>query len=356
MSRKIQSDRRQFLRAAGVTMAASQLGLSRVAAASFFSEGSLPSLDSATSWLNSPPLTKESLRGKVVLIDFWTYTCINWRRTLPYTRAWHEKYRDHGLTVIGVHTPEFGFEADPENVRRAAAEMKVEYPIAVDSKYALWRSFGNEYWPALYLVDAQGHIRYHKFGEGDYEQSERAIQEWLKRAGGNGFDSQLVSIDPAGAEVAADWRDLQSGENYLGYERTQNFASRSGFAFDKSRHYVAPERLQRNEWGLEGDWTAQKHAIQLNAPSGRIAYQFHARDLHLVMGPADGGKPVRFRVLIDGKGPGASHGTDIDEQGNGIATEPRMYQLIRQPKPIDDRRFEIEFLDPGLKAFSFTFG
>lgn len=356
MSARIKSDRRHFLRAAGMTIAASQLALSRVAAAPFFSEGSLPSLDGATTWLNSAPLTKESLRDKVVLIDFWTYTCINWHRTLPYIRAWHEKYRDHGLTVIGVHTPEFGFEADAENVRRAAAEMNVEYPIAIDSKYAVWRALGNEYWPALYLVDAQGHIRYHKFGEGDYEQSERAIQKWLRRSGGNGFDSQLVSIDPTGAEVAADWRDLLSGENYLGYERTENFASRSGFAFDKSRNYFAPERLQRNEWALTGSWTAQKQMIQLNAASGSIAYQFHARDLHLVMGPAEGGKPVRFRVLIDGKAPGTSHGTDIDEQGNGMVTDPRMYQLIRQPKPIADRKFEIEFLDPGLKAFSFTFG
>lgn len=234
--------------------------------------------------------------------------------------------------------------------------MKVEYPIAVDSKYALWRAFGNEYWPALYLVDAQGHIRYRKFGEGDYEQSEREIQELITRAGGKGFDSQLVSIDPTGAEVPADWRNLQSGENYLGYERTENFASRSGFAFDKNRTYVAPERLQRNEWALAGFWTAQKQAIQLNAANGRIAYQFHARDLHLVMGLAAGGKPVRFRVLIDGKAPATSHGTDIGEQGNGVVTEPRMYQLIRQPLPIIDRRFEIEFLDPGLKAFSFTFG
>ncbi|MBV8672097.1 MAG: redoxin domain-containing protein [Acidobacteriaceae bacterium] len=357
MSTMIQTARRQFLRAAGMTLAGSQLGLSRVAAAaSFFSEGSLPSLDGATSWLNSAPLRKESLRGKVVLIDFWTYTCINWRRTLPFISAWYEKYGEHGLAVIGVHTPEFGFETDPENVRRATNEMNIKYPVAMDSKYAIWRAFNNQYWPALYLADAQGHIRYHNFGEGEYERSERTIQELLRRAGANGLDSQLVSLNPTGAEVAADWADLKSGENYVGYERTENFASRGGLAFDKSHTYVAPERLQRNEWALAGNWTAQRQAIQLNTAGGRIAYQFHARDLHLVTGPREPGQPVRFRVFIDGQAPGASHGSDVDEQGNGAVNEPRMYQLIRQPKPIVDRRFEIEFLDPGLKAFSFTFG
>jgi thiol-disulfide isomerase/thioredoxin len=356
MTEPINHGRRQILRTAAMSIAASQLSLASYAAASFFSEGNLPSLEGASGWLNSPPLTKDALRGKVVLIDFWTYTCINWQRTLPYVRAWHEKYGEHGLAVIGVHTPEFGFEADVENVRRAANEMKVKYPIATDNKYAVWRAFDNEYWPALYLADSQGHIRYHKFGEGDYEQSERTIQELLKRAGAKGFDSQLVSISATGTEVAADWSDLKSQENYVGYERTENFASRSGFVFDKRHNYVAPERLQRNEWALAGDWTAQKQAIELKAANGQIAYQFHARDLHLVMAPPEHGTPVRFRVLIDGEAPRDSHGTDTDERGNGLVTEPRMYQLIRQTKPVVDRRFEIEFLDPGLKAFSFTFG
>ena len=356
MSTIIKSDRREFLRSAGMAIAASGLGASRIAAASFFSEGGLPSLGGATGWVNSPPLTKESLREKVVLIDFWTYTCINWHRTLPYVRAWHEKYARHGLAVIGVHTPEFAFEADPENVRSAVNEMNVSYPIAIDNNYAIWRAFENEYWPALYLADAQGHIRYHKFGEGDYEQSERKIQELLKRAGAQGVDSPPASIDATGAEVAADWPDLKSGENYVGYERTENFASRSGLVFDKSHNYVAPERLQRNEWALAGNWTAQRKTVEQNAAGARIVYQFHARDLHLVMGPAEPGKSVRFRVFIDGQAPGTSRGTDIDEHGNGVVSEPRMYQLIRQSKPIVDRKFEIEFLDPGLRAFSFTFG
>ena len=356
MSKQINTDRRRFLRSAGSAIAAFQLGISRVAAASFFSEGSLPSLEGATAWLNSSPLTKESLRGKVVLIDFWTYTCINWHRTLPYVRAWHEKYREHGFAVIGVHTPEFGFESDLENVRRAASEMKIAYPVAMDSKHEVWRAFNNEYWPAIYLADAQGHIRYHKFGEGDYEQTERMIQHLLEHAGNRGFDSQLASVSATGAEVAADWPDLGSGENYLGYERTENFASNSGLVFDKGHKYVSPERLRRNEWALGGSWTARKEAVELITATGNIAYQFHARDLHLVMGPVVPERSVRFRVLINGEAPGASHGADMDENGIGVVTEPRMYQLIRQPGPIADRRFEIEFLDPGVNAFSFTFG
>jgi thiol-disulfide isomerase/thioredoxin len=351
------NNRRQFLRSATATaIAGSQISLATAMGASFFSEGSLPSLDGATAWLNSPPVTKESLRGMVTLIDFWTYTCINWRRTLSYIRAWHEKYGKHGLKVVGVHSPEFGFEADPENVRRAANEMNIKYPIAIDSKFAIWRAFDNQYWPALYLADAQGHIRYHNFGEGDYEQTERTLQDLLKRAGAGGLDSQLASVDATGAEVAADWPDLKSGETYVGYERTENFASRSGLVFDKNHNYVAPERLQRNEWALADNWTAHRDAVELNAAGGRIVYQFHARDLHLVMGPSVPGKSVRFRVFIDGQAPGRSHGADTDEQGNGVVDEPRMFQLIRQPKPIADRKFEIEFLDPGLEAFSFTFG
>ena len=319
-------------------------------------EGELPSLGGATEWLNSQPLTAAGLRGKVVLIDFWTYTCINWLRTLPYVRAWAEKYKNQGLVVIGVHAPEFAFEKNIDNVRRAAKDMKVDYPIAIDNDYAIWRAFKNEYWPALYFVDAQGHIRHHQFGEGEYEQSERIIQQLLAEAGIGGIGHELVSVDARGAEAAADWGSLKSPENYVGYERTENFASPGGAVLDKRRVYAAPARLRLNQWALSGDWTVEKQATVLNKANGRIAYRFHARDLHLVMGPAARGTSVRFRVLIDGQPPGAAHGIDVDDQGNGTVTEQRLYQLIRQPKPIADRQFEIEFLDSGVEAFAFTFG
>ncbi len=319
-------------------------------------EGQLPSLGSATEWLNSPPLTAAGLRGKVVLVDFWTYTCINWLRTLPYVRAWAEKYKDQGLVVIGVHTPEFEFEKNLDNVRRAAKDMRVEYPIAIDSRYAIWNAFSNQYWPALYFIDAQGRIRHHQFGEGDYEQSEMIIQQLLAEAGRSGGDHERASVEGRGAEAAADWASLKSAENYVGYERTENFASPGGAVLDKRRVYAAPAQLRLNHWALSGDWTVTKKAIVLNKPNGRIAYRFHARDLHLVMGPAAPGVAVRFRVLIDGQPPGAAHGLDVDDQGNGALTEQRLYQLIRQPHPIADREFEIEFLDPGAEAFAFTFG
>ncbi len=319
-------------------------------------EGELPSLGSATEWLNSPPLTAAGLRGKVVLIDFWTYTCINWLRSLPYVRAWAEKYKDQGLVVIGVHAPEFAFEKNVDNVRRAAKDMRVDYPIAIDNDYAIWRAFKNQYWPALYFVDAQGHIRHHQFGEGEYAQSETIIQQLLAEAGSGGIGHELVSVDARGAEAAADWGSLQSPENYVGYARTENFASPGGAVLDKRRVYAAPARLRLNNWALSGDWTVAKQATVLNKANGRIAYRFHARDLHLVMGPAARGASVRFRVLIDGQPPGAAHGIDVDDQGNGTAAEQRLYQLIRQPKPIADRQFEIEFLDSGVAAFAFTFG
>jgi len=327
MTQQISPSRRKFLRTMPIGIGALQLGPTGSAAASFLGEGTVPSLGGAVAWLNSPALTKENLRGEVALFDFWTYTCINWRRTYPYLRAWHEKYEKHGLKVIGVHTPEFGFESHADNVARFAKELQIKYPVAIDSEYAIWRAFENEYWPALYLADAQGHIGYHKFGEGDFERTERAIQDLLRRAGGDGFDSQLAPVKATGAEAAADWAYLKSSENYVGYAHTEGFVSRGGFAFDKNHSYVAPERLQRNEWALAGNWTAQKQAIQLNAPNGSIVYQFHARDLHLVMGPERLERPVRFRILIDGQIPGASHGTDTDDRGNGVVIEPRMYQL-----------------------------
>jgi thiol-disulfide isomerase/thioredoxin len=319
-------------------------------------EGELRSLAAATAWLNSSPLTAADLRGKVVAIDFWTYTCINWMRELPYVRAWADKYKDQGLVVIGVHAPEFVFEKNLDNVRRAAKDMKVDYPIAVDNDFAIWSAFNNAYWPSLYLVDAKGRLRHRHFGEGDYDKSERMIQQLLREAGNAGVDRELVSVDAGGVEATADWGSLRSPENYLGYNRTQNFPSPGRMIPDARRVYAAPTSLGLNWWGLVGDWTAGSAAVRLNSPKGRIVYRFHARDLHLVMGPATRGTSVRFRVLIDGRPAGAAHGVDVDEEGKGTVDKQRMYQLIRQPKPIVDRLFEIEFLDPGVEAFSFTFG
>jgi thiol-disulfide isomerase/thioredoxin len=314
-----------------------------------------PSLDGATTWLNSPPLTAAGLRGKVVLVEFWTYSCINWRREYPYVRAWAAKYKDRGLVVIGVHSPEFTFETDLDNVRRAAKDIGANYPIAVDSEHAIWRAFGNAYWPALYFIDAQGRVRHHHHGEGDYDQSERVIQQLLSEAGAIGVEHNLVSVAASGAEASADWEDVRSAENYVGYARTSNFASANA-APNKPRTYEAPARLLLNQWALAGDWTLQDEAAVLNKATGRIVYNFHARDLHLVMGPATRSKPVQFRISIDGKPPGAARGVDVDEQGRGMVSEHRMYQLIRQQRPITDRRFEIEFLDPGVEVFAFTFG
>jgi thiol-disulfide isomerase/thioredoxin len=327
------------------------------AAAQLPIEGRMPSLDGATGWLNSPPLTAAGLRGKVVLVDFWTYTCINWLRTLPYLRAWAERYQDHGLVVIGVHTPEFDFEHDLDNVRREAKRLRVAYPIAVDSDYAIWDAFDNHYWPALYVVDAQGQIRHHRFGEGDYDQSEMVLQRLLTEAGSVGDIGQgLVAVDPGGVEAAADWDSLRSPENYLGAARTENFASGNGAVLGTGQVYAVPARLRLNHWALSGDWTVNPQAIVGNQAEGRLVYRFHARDLHLVMAPAVRGTPVRFRVRIDSEPPGATHGADVDDQGDGTLTDPRLYQLIRQPGPVTERTFEITFLDPGVQAYSFTFG
>jgi thiol-disulfide isomerase/thioredoxin len=326
------------------------------AAAALPVEGVLPSLGGATEWLNSEPLTAVGLLGNVALINFWTYTCINWLRTLPYVRAWAEKYKKHGLVVIGVHTPEFGFEHNIENVRRAAQDMRVDYPIAIDSDYAIWTAFDNHYWPALYFVDAQGQIRHHQFGEGQYEQSEMIIQQLLAEAGIDGIDQELVSVDASGVEAAADWGSLRSPENYLGYERTEGFASPGDAVLDRPHVYAAPAPLRLNQWALAGDWTVERQATVLNTAGGRILYRFHARDLHLVMGPAARGTSVRFSVRVDGGAPGAAHGGDVDEEGNGTVSEQRLYQLIRQPQPIADRLFEIAFLDGGVEAYAFTFG
>ncbi|MGH7579571.1 MAG: redoxin family protein [Gemmatimonadales bacterium] len=303
----------------------------------------LASLSHATEWINSPPLTAEGLKGRVVLVQFWTYSCVNWIRTLPYVLAWDRKYRDKGLVVIGVHAPEFGFERQLANVRRAVGDLRAEYPVAVDNDFAIWRAFGNQDWPALYLLDGRGRVRYRHFGEGAYEESERSIQELLTEAGARGVDRDLVSVAPSGAEVAADWPDVKTPETYVGAARSENQVSPGG-------------RLRLNQWALDGDWTLQKQAAVLNQPNGRIMFRFHARDLNLVMTAGKGVKPVRFRVLMDGQPPGAAHGIDVDERGNGVVDEPRMYQLIRQAGPVADRQFEIEFLDPGVEAFVFTFG
>jgi len=320
------------------------------------SEGRMPSIESASGWLNSPPLTDADLRGKVVLVEFWTYSCINWRRQLPYVRAWAEKYKDKGLVVIGVHTPEFDFEKDIGHVRQGVKDTQVDFPVAIDSEYSIWNAFANRYWPALYFVDAKGNIRHHQFGEGDYERSERVIQELLSEAGSSDFDRSLVSVDPPGAEAEADWNDLYSGENYVGYDRTQGFASPGGAQLDKAHVYELPSVLRLNDWALSGNWTFGRQPTTLNAAGGIVRYRFHARDLHIVMGPGASVTPIRFRVSIDGQPPGEAHGVDVDDQGNGAITEPRMYQLIRLTGPVSDRTFEIEFFDSGAQIFSFTFG
>jgi thiol-disulfide isomerase/thioredoxin len=318
--------------------------------------GALPSLGGATGWLNSPPLTTGELRGKVVLVDFWTYTCINWLRTLGYVRAWADKYADQGLVVVGVHTPEFPFEHDVENVREAAAEMAVGYPIALDSDYGVWDAFANRYWPAVYIADAQGRIRHHQFGEGGYDECERVIQQLLRETGRDGIGDDLVSVEDEGLEAQADWANLQSAETYLGYRQGRNFAFPGGAVFDEPRAYAVPDPLSLNTWALSGEWTVGRRACVLNGVEGRIAIRFHARDVHLVMGPRARGTSAPFRVLVEGDPPGAAHGLDVDEQGHGTLSQQRLYQLIRQQGSITDRTFEITFLAAGVEAYAFTFG
>jgi hypothetical protein len=318
-------------------------------------EGRLPSLDGATAWLNSAPLTAEALQGRVILVSFGTYTCINWIRSLPYVRSWADKYGGQRLAVVGVQTPEFDFEEDLDGVRTAIEEMAVRYPVAVDNGYAVWRAFDNHYWPALYFVDGRGQIRHHRFGEGEYEESERVLQMLLAEAGVD-VDASLVGLQPLGVELPADWDHLRSPENYLGYGRTQGFASPGGAILDERHLYTVPPSLGRNQWALSGVWRIGLVATVLEEPSGAISCDFHARDLHLVMRTAVPQAPVRFRVHIDGRPPGPAHGLDVDEDGNGTVTGQNLYQLVRQPGPIGDRRFEIEFLDAGVEAFVFTFG
>lgn len=315
-----------------------------------------PSLQGAVAWINSKPLILTQLRGKVVLIDFWTYTCVNWRRTLPYVRAWAEKYKVDGLVVIGVHTPEFSFEKNLDNVRWAVKDMRVDYPVAVDSRRSIWDSFSNEYWPALYIIDAKGQVRAHQFGEGGYVETERTIQALLTHTGKKDVDRTLVSVNPVGLEVAANWADLQSTETYVGYERGADFSSPGGVAADEPRLYHFPAQFALNDWALSGDWTIGKEAAALDGATGSIAYRFHARDLNLIMSPPTRGGTVRFRVLLDGKPPADAHGDDVNAQGYGTVSRQNTYQLVRQRKPIVDRQVEIEFQDTGVEAFDFTFG
>jgi thiol-disulfide isomerase/thioredoxin len=330
-------------------------GTRRGAAAELPIEGELPDLGGATAWLNSEPLTPAGLRGKVVLVQFCTYSCVNWLRTLPYVRAWDERYRDDGLIVIGAHAPEFPFEHDVEKVRSALQAMGVDYPIAIDNDFAIWRAFGNQYWPALYVADAQGRLRDHHFGEGRYEGSERVIRQLLAEAGSVGVE-EPVSVDPRGVEVSADLDTLGSPETYVGYARAQNLVARDGVLPDGPQAYTDPPPLKRNQWSLSGNWTVGRQAAVMNEAGGRITFRFHARDLNLVLGPPASGAPVRFRVLVDGAAPGPAHGLGVDDEGNGMVAEARLYQLVRQPGSVSDRTFEITFLDPGVQAYVFTFG
>ena len=318
-------------------------------------EGALPSLSGAVEWLNTAPLSAEGLKGKVVLVDFWTYSCINCLRALPYVRAWADKYKDQGLVVIGVHAPEFAFEKDLGNVKKAVTDLGVDYPVAVDNDYAIWRAFKNQYWPAHYFIDAQGRIRHHHFGEGGYDDSERVIQALLKEAGGNIVPASLVAVSASGAQAAADTTNVRSPETYVGYDRAENFVSPGG-AVQNSSHVYQAGAPRLNEWGLAGNWTVGSERASLDDKDGSIVYRFHARDLHLVLGPGPDGKPVRFRVTIDSAAPAASHGVDTDADGQGVVTGQRLYQLVRQNGVIADHTFEIRFLDPGVQAYAFTFG
>ena len=318
-------------------------------------EGRMPGFEHAAGWLNSDPLAADDLRGKVVLADFCTYTCINWLRTLGYVRAWAETYEDQGLVLVGVHTPEFPFEADTENVVEAVQALNVDFPIALDPEYAVWEAFSNRYWPAVYIADAEGRIRHHQFGEGGYDECERVIQQLLREAGGDAISRDVISVVPEGIEAQADWGTLGSPETYVGYQQARNFASPQGEAIDEARTYSVPDPLRLNSWALSGDWTFEGRATVLNRAGGAIAFRFHARDVNLVL-RSRAATAVPFRVLLDGASPGVARGLDVDDQGKGTLVRPRLYQLIRQPGPISDRTLEITFDADGVEAYVFTFG
>jgi thiol-disulfide isomerase/thioredoxin len=319
-------------------------------------EGDMPGLDGAIGWLNSGPLSRKTLRGKVVLVNFWTYTCINSLRPLPYVKTWSAKYKDAGLVVLGVHTPEFSFEHEPKNVEDAVRKLNVVFPVAIDSRYGIWQSFNNQAWPAQYLVDARGRIRYHHFGEGDYGEIERVIQELLRESGATGIASGTTSVSGVGIEAAPDWTEERSPETYIGYRQAQNFASSEKVHENSIQVYTAPVKLSLNHWGLGGSWSVDAESAVLQVVPGKIVFRFHSRDLNLVLAPAKDGKPVRFVVKLDGAVPGADCGVDTAPDGSGEIREPRLYQLIRQKGQIVDRTFEIEFLDLGVQALDFTFG
>jgi thiol-disulfide isomerase/thioredoxin len=320
----------------------------------FVSEGRLPGFDGATDWLNSPPLSPDDLRGKVVLVDFWTYTCINWLRTLGYVRAWADKYAD-GLVVVGVHTPEFSFEREVDNVRWAADELRVTYPIALDSEYAVWNAFSNRYWPAVYIADADGSIRHHQYGEGGYEDCERVIQQLLRDAGRDPGE-ELVNVPEEGFQLQADWENLETPETYLGYDQARNFASPGGAKLEQPRAYAAPESLRLNQWALAGDWTVGRRAVVSDAGGAGITFHFHARDVNLVMGLRNGGSSVSFQVRVDGEAPRDAHGEDVDAEGRGTVVRQRLYQLVRKRHTIGDSSVEIRFPEAGVEAYAFTFG
>jgi thiol-disulfide isomerase/thioredoxin len=308
----------------------------------------MPPFDGASGWLNSEPLTPEDLRGHVVAIDFWTFTCVNWLRTAPYIRAWAEKYQEQGFVTVGVHTPEFDVEHERENVERMASRLHLEYPVAIDNDFAIWDAFANRAWPALFLADSEGVLRFQHFGEGRYEESERVIQDLL------GIEDELVSVQGLGVEAPADWDNVDSPETYVGFAQAERFASPGGLRGGERTAYARPERLGLNQWAFEGEWTVRAQPAVANEPGGRLSYRFHARDVNLVMAPGE--RPVLFRVTVDGQAPRAAHGEDVDEEGAGVLAEPRLYQLIRQPGRITDRTFEISFLERGAQAYVFTFG
>ncbi|MBZ9780815.1 cytochrome c biogenesis protein DipZ [Pseudomonas sp. REP124] len=331
-------------------------GAMPVSASTLPVEGKLPPLDGAVQWLNSPPLDAQALKGKVVLVDFWTYSCINCLRSLPYVKAWAEKYRDQGLVVIGVHAPEFAFERNVDNVTKAMKDLGISYPVAIDNEFKIWRAFNNEYWPAHYFADAQGRIRYHHFGEGAYDESERVIQQLLREAGASKVSDGLINAKADGVQMAPDNNEVQSPETYVGYQRAEHFVPDTSLVPDKVSSYQTPAQLALNDWSLDGQWKVGPEHATASAPDSRIVYRFHARDLHLVLSPGADGKPVRFKVLIDGKAPANDHGMDVAPDGSGTVTEQRLYQLVRQNGGVQDRTFSIEFLDPGASAYAFTFG
>jgi thiol-disulfide isomerase/thioredoxin len=353
--------RRRFLESAALSMTALDTLAARTAASAWKQSPTnglepMPELAGATGWINSEPLTREGLRGKVVLADIWTYSCINSLRQLPYFKAWAARYKDAGLVVLGVHSPEFGFEKDRVNVERAVRDLNVSYPIAIDSNQGIWRAFKNEYWPADYFIDRKGNIRGHHFGEGDYEQSERMLQDLLNENGPSGLDRTLSNVRGAGIEARADLSNARSPETYVGYARAERFVSPERVAPNSPQLYSAPRRLELNEWALIGAWVIDGESASVRTASGRLLYRFHSRDLHFVLAPPSNGKPVHFTVRLDGAAPGDDHGVDTMPDGTGIIREPRLYQLIRQTGGVFDRTFEIEFHDAGARGFSLTFG